>query len=403
MLLLVLLPDETLQASRLRGLLKMLTETEEKLADSGLATQCVLCKPKFGKKSMTGLQAAKEKLRMLMLKVAPKLPLSREGSGAAHYVELGSLHRLLRDRPTMVMGADVTHNAVGVSVAGVVASRGRDFATYFSEVRGQAPFGDEGFKTRRRRSEERILGLDEMAEALLRNWRSANKRLPEVVLYYRDGVSDGQFVSVLKRERQALAEAFERVGHQGYNPELVIVVGQKRHQTRFWCRDAKGGKGKGGAKGDPSQVPPGTVAGEGIAQPGRLNFFLVAHIGIQGTSVPCHYHVLHLDERLASAGFGVDDLERITYDLCHLYSRADKTVSYAAPAYLADHLCERGKLYLETQFSEEGEVSSLAPSGSLSSEEEAKLREAIAERVGWLNALQKQRQALSCHGRNYFC
>lgn len=37
-------------------------------------------------------------------------------------------------------------------------------------------------------------------------------------------------------------------------------------------------------------------------------------------------------------------------ELCHLYSRADKTVSYPAPAYYADHLCERTKLYLETLY-----------------------------------------------------
>ena len=86
------------------------------------------------------------------------------------------------------------------------------------------------------------------------------------------------------------------------------------------------------------------MAAEGIATPGHLNFFLVAHQGLKGTSVPCHYHVLHLDERLR---LGVDDIERLTYDLCHVYSRADKTVSYAPPAYFADHLCENGKLYLE--------------------------------------------------------
>jgi len=35
-----------------------------------------------------------------------------------------------------------------------------------------------------------------------------------------------------------------------------------------------------------------------------------------------------------------DDFERVTFELSHLYSRADKAVSYAAPTYLADHLCE---------------------------------------------------------------
>ena len=35
----------------------------------------------------------------------------------------------------------------------------------------------------------------------------------------------------------------------------------------------------------------------------------------------------------------------VTYQLCHVYARRDKTVSYASPAYLADHSAVRGKLY----------------------------------------------------------
>lgn len=93
--------------------------------------------------------------------------------------------------------------------------------------------------------------------------------------------------------------------------------------------------------------------------------------GIEGTSVPCHYHVLHLDKRLIKRGIGVDDLEawqwnvgvsgwdgdlfpqtlpifpsqeNITFQLCHMYSRADKSVGYATPAYMADHACNSTEL-----------------------------------------------------------
>ena len=38
-----------------------------------------------------------------------------------------------------------------------------------------------------------------------------------------------------------------------------------------------------------------------------------------------------------------DDKE-ITYQLCDMYVGNDKVVSDAAPACMADHLCERGKL-----------------------------------------------------------
>jgi len=241
-----------------------------------------------------------------------------------------------------------------------------------------------------------------MVSSLLHKWRQANgNKLPEVILYYRDGVSNGQFFDVLTRELHQLAEAFGQVGGCGYKPNLAIIVGQKRHQTRLFCEPQDNETSRKYNRKDPAQVPPGTVAGDGIATPGHMNFYLVAHEGIMGTSVPCHYHVLHLDV----PDIGINDLERITYDLCHLYPRADKTVSYASPTYLADHLCERGKLYLETNFSDSNDVVSVAASGN-SAEQEEKTREMIRTRVDWLNgslADLREKGLDLAQGTNYFC
>lgn len=344
----------------------------------------------------------KRKLNNLMVKIAGKLPRQLDGQGGAHHVHLKTPHSLLSDG-TIVIGADVTHNAAGVSVAGVVASVDASFTVYFHEMRAQTPYVLGGEKLRRRKSEERIIELNCMVEALLCHWRSKSSKgqLPQTVLYYRDGVSDGQFQPVMTFERRQLADAFHRVGGESYNPKLVIIVGQKRHQTRFFPEDLKHegskkngseasqkgyGKGKKGGLGETSNVPPGTVADLGIARPGHMNFYLVSHQGIKGTSVPCHYHVLHLDERL---GVGPDDLQQVTYDLCHLYPRADKTVSYASPAYLADHVCERGKLYLEVHFPSNPDTASLAGASTVSDEsrDDARLRAMVEERVDWFNKM----------------
>ncbi|CAE7263070.1 AGO14 [Symbiodinium natans] len=268
-----------------------------------------------------------------------------------------------------------------------------------------------------------------MAQNMLQKWRKMNGRLPNNIIYYRDGVSDGQFVNVLQRELNLLDTAFKNV-EATYEPRLVIIVGQtlafrsllvlclstlsmllaKRHQTRLWMADDKGkggGKDKGKGKKDPAQaddldcsieqklprhnwkhvaakVRPGTVASDNIAQPSHMNFFLVSQEGIQGTSVPCHYHILHLDKRLVQRGIKVDDFEIITFQLCHLYSRADKSVGYATPAYMADHVCERGKHYLEAYFGHSDVMSTL---GTSSSEErkESEMREEIEKRISWLN------------------
>ena len=60
---------------------------------------------------------------------------------------------------------------------------------------------------------------------------------------------------VLGRELNQLVEAFQCFDEWRYDPELVIIVGQERHQTRFFRQEGGGGSSKGCAgygKGSPS-------------------------------------------------------------------------------------------------------------------------------------------------------
>jgi eukaryotic translation initiation factor 2C len=66
-----------------------------------------------------------------------------------------------------------------------------------------------------------------------------------------------------------------------------------------------------------------------------------AHGGLQGTTRPTHYYVVHDD-----IGFGADDLQILTNSVSYLFSRATKAVSLVSPAYYADLACERGRCYL---------------------------------------------------------
>ncbi len=50
----------------------------------------------------------------------------------------------------------------------------------------------------------------------------------------------------------------------------------------------------------------------------------------QGTTRPTNYHKLWDDNDLSA-----DDLQRLTYYLCHVYTRCQRSVSYPAPAYYA--------------------------------------------------------------------
>lgn len=73
----------------------------------------------------------------------------------------------------------------------------------------------------------------------------------------------------------------------------------------------------------------------------NFDFFLQAHGGLQGTTRPTHYYVVH-DE----IGFEADDLQTLTNSVSYLFARATKAVSLVSPAYYADLACERGRCYL---------------------------------------------------------
>jgi eukaryotic translation initiation factor 2C len=53
-------------------------------------------------------------------------------------------------------------------------------------------------------------------------------------LYYRDGVSEGQFEEVMLREVSAIQRACKSL-EDGYEPGITFVVVQKRHHTRSKC------------------------------------------------------------------------------------------------------------------------------------------------------------------------
>ena len=61
----------------------------------------------------------------------------------------------------------------------------------------------------------------------------------------------------------------------------------------------------------------------------------------QGTSRPSHYHVLWDDN-----GFSADELQCLTYQLCHTYVRCTRSVSIPAPAYYAHLVAFRARYHL---------------------------------------------------------
>lgn len=74
---------------------------------------------------------------------------------------------------------------------------------------------------------------------------------------------------------------------------------------------------------------------------GLLLLTLVTSDLFQGTSRPSHYHVLWDDNRFSS-----DELQILTYQLCHTYVRCTRSVSIPAPAYYAHLVAFRARYHL---------------------------------------------------------
>ena len=90
-----------------------------------------------------------------------------------------------------------------------------------------------------------------------------------------------------------------------------------------------------------------------ITRDDNWDFYLQSHTAITGTARPAHYFVL-LDEIFRNTYRDpVNQLERLTYHLCHLYGKATVSVSIPPPVYYADLACGRGKRYLSRVFDQD--------------------------------------------------
>ncbi|KAF9523774.1 argonaute-like protein [Crepidotus variabilis] len=249
--------------------------------------------------------------------------------GVNHALDTQSMS-WLKKLPTMLVGIDVTHPGPGSvkgtpSIAAVVASCESEFAQY--------PASMEMQESRK----EMVTNLDRMMIARLDLFKTRNKGvLPQRVLVYRDGVSEGQFNTVVNEELPLLKLAFRKYDapNKPYTPALTIVICGKRHHTRFYPTEENQSDGQGNPR-------PGTVVDRGVTAIYNNDFFLQAHGGLQGTTRPTHYYVVH-DE----IGFKPDELQVLTNSVSYMFARATKAVSLVSPAYYADLACERGRCYL---------------------------------------------------------
>lgn len=288
-----------------------------------------------------------------------------------------------RGNDTIVIGADVTHPGTSSregtpSIAAVVGCTDDDYMHFPGSMRLQ------------RSRKEEIAELGDMVKERLIDWAEKHKwKLPGRMLFYRDGVSESQYDKMRDYEIPQIQQAYNWAREylvwrqsQQYAPSAVmdasslrnpwpvaasatdtkstdtkstpgddefndltgndekflltyVVVG-KRHNTRFYptaSRDEIGFKN--------GNVRPGLVVDQIVTHPYSFDFYLQSHSPIVGTGRSAHYFVIQ-----NQMGLQPQQLQAVTHDFCYAYARATRGVSYCAPAFYADRLCDRARFYL---------------------------------------------------------
>ncbi|KAI0005035.1 argonaute-like protein [Russula compacta] len=228
--------------------------------------------------------------------------------------------------PTIVMAADVIHPAPGSgdrpSFTSLVGCIDSSAVRYVSTIEVQTS------------RKEIIEAMESMCTYVLTQYRGAMGKFPKRILFYRDGVSEGEFSTVLEDELPLIRGACAKLG---IKPTITLIIVGKRHHVRFFPRSENEGDRSGNCLA-------GTVVDSDVVNPVEFDFYLLSHGGILGTSRPAHYNVL-LDENK----FTADGLQSLSYALCHVYARATRSVSIPAPVYYADIVCSRAKHHYDPQ------------------------------------------------------
>jgi eukaryotic translation initiation factor 2C len=232
--------------------------------------------------------------------------------------------------PTIVMGADVSHPPPGsrrgpegypsyTSLVGSVDSSG---AKFISRMGVQDPL------------HEVIEDMKNMCMHVFQKFRDTTGKLPKRILFYRDGVSEGEFKTIIDEELRHIRDACEELG---FNPTITLIVVGKDHKVVFFpTSNADGDKN--------NNCRPGTVVDSDVVSPVEFDYYLYGHAGLLGTSKPAHYNVL-VDEN----NFTADGIQSLSYALCHVYARCTRSVSIPAPVYYAHNVCTRAKNHYDPQ------------------------------------------------------
>ncbi|XP_015434182.1 PREDICTED: LOW QUALITY PROTEIN: protein aubergine-like [Dufourea novaeangliae] len=245
--------------------------------------------------------------RSIATKVA--IQLACKLGGAPWSVELPPIN-------LMVVGFDVCHdpNDKSRDFGAMVASLDKSLTRYFSAVSAHT-LGEE-------MSNEFSVNITKA----LHSYRELNKCLPSHIVIYRDGVGEGQVPYVFEHEVEQIKSKLKDIYGDPSGVKMAFIIVTKRINTRIFHNR--------------ENPPPGTVIDDVVTNPMKYDFFIIPQSVRQGTVTPCAFNVI-----ADTTGWRADQMQRITYKLCHMYYNWSGTVRVPAPCQYAHKLA-----FLVSQF-----------------------------------------------------
>ncbi|KAG9305711.1 hypothetical protein G9A89_005109 [Geosiphon pyriformis] len=236
----------------------------------------------------------------------------------------------LNQKPIMFLGADVTHSPSICCVVGSVDLHGNVFTERHRE---QKKIREGTNEIKNNSAEEKILDMREMVADILKEYKKRNRFLPAQIIMYRDGVSESQYKMALEYELREIQAACQDMKESGYSPPVTYIVVGKRHHTQLFPHNQRDGDSKG-------NFLPGLVIEDTICHRYMFDYFLLSHSSLHGTSRPSKYVVLYDDNK-----FTPDQLQSISYRLCHNYQRSTRSISIPSPVYYAHLAAKNARLH----------------------------------------------------------
>ena len=209
----------------------------------------------------------------------------------------------------MILGADVFHNRGKNSVAAVIGTTDKEFTKYCSDFKIQA------------RGQEIMDNICSSVITCVEGYKKANKILPKKILFYRDGVGEGQ-IDIVKKDEIAKIKAGLEQKYGKHCPALSVVLVTKRINDRFFTKSKK-------SLENPDN---GLIVYSDVVK-SSWEFFMVAQKVTQGSATPTRYQVLHDEIK-----FGPDSLFNLTYSQCYNYYNWTGAVKVPAVCQLAHTL-----------------------------------------------------------------